>query len=275
MPEQPVAGTVIEIVARPLVGADSTAQVSARFAGEPLHFEWSAGGYRALAGIPIDSVGEVTLAVVASRGAVADSQLVRIPVGRGEYAMERLRVAPRFTQPPDSALAARMAREREKALAVSRRAHQTPRLWSEPFLRPRDTRITSDFGHGREFNGTVQSRHMGVDFAGAIGTPVRAANRGLVALVDEFHLAGRVVYLDHGAGLVTAYFHLSEQLVAPGDSVHRGQLIGRVGATGRVTGPHLHWIARYGAITVNPLTLLELTPRNGASEGSASASDEP
>ena len=118
--------------------------------------------------------------------------------------------------------------------------------------------MTSGFGRRREFNGTIQSRHMGVDFAGVSGAPVRAANRGVVALVDEFYMGGNVIYLDHGAGLVTAYFHLSRANVEAGDTVARGQVIGRVGATGRVTGPHLHWVARYGAITVDPLSLLDL-----------------
>ncbi len=261
VPQQPVAGAIVEIIATPVEPDDSTASVTAMLAGERLHFEWWDGAYRALGGIPIDSVGSFTFAVVASRGGRSDSTVVQLSVSRGDYAMERLRVAPQFTRPPDSALAARMARERERAMAVSRRAHQTPRLWSQPFLRPRDTRITSGFGHGREFNGVVQSRHMGVDFAGAVGTPVVAANRGVVALVDDFYLAGRVVYIDHGGGLVTAYFHLSEALVATGDTVERGDTIARVGATGRVTGPHLHWIARYGAVTVNPLTLLAVAPR--------------
>jgi murein DD-endopeptidase MepM/ murein hydrolase activator NlpD len=99
---------------------------------------------------------------------------------------------------------------------------------------------------------------LGVDFRGALGEPVRAANRGVVALVDNLFLAGNVVYIDHGGGVVTAYFHLSKTLVAAGDTVARGQVIGLVGATGRVTGPHLHWAARYGAVTVNPLDLLSL-----------------
>ena len=97
-----------------------------------------------------------------------------------------------------------------------------------------------------------------VDFRGAVGAPIRAANRGVVALVDRFFLGGRVVYIDHGAGVVTGYLHLSRFLVAAGDTVERGQTIGLVGATGRVTGPHLHWTARYGAITVNPMDLLTL-----------------
>jgi murein DD-endopeptidase MepM/ murein hydrolase activator NlpD len=109
------------------------------------------------------------------------------------------------------------------------------------------------------FNGQVTSRHLGVDFRGAIGDTVRAANRGIVALVDGFFLAGNVVYVDHGEGVVTGYFHLSQQLVAAGDTVERGQPIGLVGETGRVTAPHLHWSARYGSVTVNPLDLIRVT----------------
>ena len=93
------------------------------------------------------------------------------------------------------------------------------------------------------------------DFAGATGAPVKAVNRGIVRIVDQFYYGGNVVYVDHGAGLVTAYLHLSEQAVAVGDTVEKGQLLGKVGATGRVTGPHLHLIARYGSVTVDPLSL--------------------
>ena len=131
-------------------------------------------------------------------------------------------------------------------------------MWTAPFIRPRASVVTSEFGSGRLFNGELTARHLGVDFRGAVGEPVRAANRGVVALVDNFFLAGNVVYVDHGAGVVTAYFHLSKTLVATGDTVSRGQVIGLVGSTGRVTGPHLHWAARYGAITVNPLDLLKI-----------------
>jgi murein DD-endopeptidase MepM/ murein hydrolase activator NlpD len=123
-------------------------------------------------------------------------------------------------------------------------------------MRPRSSPISSGFGTGRTFNGQVTSRHLGVDFRGAMGAPVLAANRGVVVLIDTFFLGGRVVYLDHGAGLTTAYLHLSRALVSVGDTVERGQKIGLVGATGRVTGPHLHWTARYGGLTVNPLDLL-------------------
>ena len=99
---------------------------------------------------------------------------------------------------------------------------------------------------------------MGVDFAGRRGASVRAANRGVVALVADLYLSGTTVLIDHGAGLVTGYLHLSRVLVAVGDTVARGQQIGEVGASGRVTGPHLHWLAAYGGITFDPLGLVGL-----------------
>jgi len=105
------------------------------------------------------------------------------------------------------------------------------------------------------FNGQVSSRHMGLDLDGALGDTVVAVSRGVVALVDQFLLAGNIVYLNHGGGLLSGYFHLSEQLVTPGDTVEAGTAIGRVGATGRVTGPHLHWGVRYGSTSVDPRSL--------------------
>ncbi len=170
---------------------------------------------------------------------------------------ERLTVAPRFAE-PDSASRARIDAEVAQSRAISRRAHDTPRLWSGAFVRPRPGRITSVYGNGREFNGTVTSQHLGTDFAGSLGAPVRAAGRAVVALVANFYLAGHAVYLDHGGGLMTGYFHLSRVDVAVGDTVAAGQIIGGVGRTGRATGPHLHWIARYGGITVDPTSLFRL-----------------
>lgn len=216
------------------------------------------GSWTALAAVPIDAERSIALRLACPDGS-GDSATIRIPLASASYPLERLRVAPRFSAPPDSALSARMAREAARAAQVSRASHETPRLWREPFSRPRPTRVTSAFGHGRVFNGSVTSRHMGTDYAGGVGAPVLAANRGIVRLVDAFYLGGNVVYLDHGEGLVTAYLHLSKQLVAEGDTVERGARIGLVGATGRVTGPHLHWIARYGRVSVDPASLLRVT----------------
>jgi murein DD-endopeptidase MepM/ murein hydrolase activator NlpD len=261
-PDQPVQGRLFEVI----VDADRAEDLESlrsALAEQPLHFRQRAPGqFVALAAAPIDASGELILPVVArwTDGAY-DSVAMAVPIRTGEYRLERLSVAPQFGTRPDSALQERMRREGARAREVSRRSHGTPRLWDAPAVHPRPSRITSGFGHGREFNGEVTSRHMGTDFAGAVGAPINAPARGVVALVDEFFLGGNVIYLDHGEGLVTGYLHLSEQLVAEGDTVTAGQLIGRVGATGRVTGPHLHWIVRYGTITVDPLSFLELAQR--------------
>ncbi len=186
-----------------------------------------------------------------------DSTLFRLVVRYPSYPTERLKVPPRMVE-YDSATRVRVESEQARAREVSRRSHQAARLWSVPLTLPRDSRITSAYGGSREYNGRMTSRHLGTDFAGAVGTPVSAAARGVVALVADFYLAGRAIYLDHGAGLVTGYFHLSQADVVEGDTVAAGQRIGAVGRTGRVTGPHLHWIMRYGAISVDPMTLVKL-----------------
>lgn len=259
-PERPMPGTLFLLRVR---SADSSLTPQGSVGSERLHFTAdSAGAWHALAPVSIDASREVRLTLTCA-GEPADSAVQEIPLAAATYPLERLRVAPRFSAKPDSALLARQRREAERAAAVSAQSHETPRQWSEPFLRPRASRVTSVYGSGREFNGTVTSRHMGTDFAGAVGAPVRAANRGIVRLVDLFFLGGNVIYLDHGDGLVTVYLHLSKQLVAEGDTVERGAVIGRVGATGRVTGPHLHWIARYGAVSVDPLSLLQVTETDG------------
>jgi murein DD-endopeptidase MepM/ murein hydrolase activator NlpD len=244
-------------------GAPADAALNGTAAGEPLHFARVAGAHVAFAAAPLDADAPLAVSVACAVGGRVDSLAASVPLTAADYPIERLRVAPRFSTPPDSALAARLRREAEVAAEVSRRSHDTPRLWSEPFRRPRESRVTSTFGRGREFNGTVTSRHLGTDYAGAVGAPVRAANRGVVRVVDAFFLGGNVVYLDHGAGLVTAYLHLSAQDVAVGDTVSRGAVIGKVGATGRVTGPHLHWITRYGAVTVDPASVLRITAAAG------------
>jgi murein DD-endopeptidase MepM/ murein hydrolase activator NlpD len=258
-PDRPVQGRLFRVIVD-VDRSERLRSLDGRFAGQPLHFsERSPGELVALAAAPIEAAGELRMPVLARwDDGARDSLEMAVPIRPGDYHLERLSVAPRYGTPPDSALQARMERESRRAREVSRQSHATPRLWEPPLVYPRDARITSEFGDGREFNGQVTSRHMGTDFAGGVGAPVRAAARGVVALVDRFYLGGNVIYIDHGAGLVTAYLHLSEQLVAEGDTVAAGQVIGKVGATGRVTGPHLHWIVRLGTITVDPLSLLEV-----------------
>jgi murein DD-endopeptidase MepM/ murein hydrolase activator NlpD len=258
-PARLVKGALGEIRLRLPAGRHASA-VAGSAAGEALHFHRQANGrYTALVAAPIE--GEDTLRVTLVVD--GDTTTLRLPLAEGSYRHEQLRVAEKYAK-PDSAAQERIRGEIDQARAISRTAHETPRLWSAAFLAPRPGRITSRFGTAREFNGEVVSRHMGTDYAGKVGAPVRASNRGVVTLVANFYLAGTAVYIDHGEGLVTGYFHLSRALVAQGDTVRRGQTIGRVGQSGRVTGPHLHWVARLGNISVDPASLLRLVPKSGS-----------
>jgi murein DD-endopeptidase MepM/ murein hydrolase activator NlpD len=248
-------GTLFQLTVSPETGAIASVEAT-----EPLHFfRGESGAFSALAAAPVDAGSRMDLELqVAYASGAARTLSLTVPVTPGDYRMERLTVAPEFGAPQPPEIQARINDENARAMAVSRGSHGTDRMWQLPFVPPRESGITSGFGHGRMFNDQVQSRHTGTDFGGGVGAPVVAPARGRVALVDAFYLGGNVIYLDHGAGLVTAYLHLSEQNVRMGDVVEPGQIIGRVGATGRVTGPHLHWIVRYGLVSVDGLSLLAL-----------------
>ena len=261
-PVRPVQGSITLVTVRPRDGewmTDGPVAVSGYLAGQPMHFDRGAdGAFHSLTGIPVNAPDSILVDLEIEDGVWTERLRSYLHVTRGRFSSTQLSVDPRFTAPPDSALQAQLAAERDAVQEMLSRSARTPRLFDTPFVRPRSTRVTAEFGERREFNGQLRSRHLGTDLAGDVGAPVIATNRGVVALVGDFYYAGRLVYVDHGVGLLTAYLHLSEILVVPGDTVARGQLLGRVGASGRVTGPHLHWIARSGVVMVDPLSLLEL-----------------
>jgi murein DD-endopeptidase MepM/ murein hydrolase activator NlpD len=256
-PRLPVQGSLVVLTLHPSAG-DSVTGVHGELAGEPLHFERSADEFRALGAVPLGAPHSVTARVVVERaGSAGDTVRAALPVTRRQVPRERLHVPREYVQPPES-LAERIRLERELVEGMRQRAHDTPRLWSAPFVRPSSGPVTSVFGVARIFNNVLRSRHWGVDFGAQQGAPVQAANRGVVVLVADLYYSGTTVLVDHGAGLVTGYFHLSQVLVVPGDTVDGGQLIGRVGSSGRVTKPHLHWFGAYGRVTVDPLDLVRL-----------------
>ena len=183
--------------------------------------------------------------------------------------MGRLRVAPRKFPVQRLTVPARMADldpETEKRaeaearqLTLLSRTITPERLWRGRFVRPvGGPERGSGFGARRVINGTPRMPHTGTDYPVPAGTPVVAANSGRIALTGDFFFPGRLVAVDHGLGVYTLYFHLETVAVAPGDYVERGQTLGTVGATGRATGPHLHFGAQVGGARVDPAALLAL-----------------
>jgi murein DD-endopeptidase MepM/ murein hydrolase activator NlpD len=135
------------------------------------------------------------------------------------------------------------------------------RLWKGAFLRPVPGQISTGFGLRRVINGQTKNPHSGVDMRAEEGAPIFASNNGIAILVDELFFTGKSVLIDHGWGIYSMYFHLSEILVREGDPIAKGAVLGRVGSTGRSTGPHLHWGIKIRGARVDPLSLLKLTER--------------
>lgn len=171
-----------------------------------------------------------------------------------QFPTRRLTVDQKFVNPPQAELP-RIRRESKRVSEIF--ATVTPaRLWRGPFSRPVPGAATSSFGKRSILNGKPRSPHTGTDFDADSGTPVTAPNGGEVVLADNLYYSGNTVILDHGQGLYSYLAHLSEIDVREGDPVKKGQTVGRVGATGRVTGPHLHWTLRLLRTRVDPLSLM-------------------
>lgn len=201
---------------------------------------------------PIDLERTGTIELV--RRSTAGVASRRVAIGPSPYPEQRLEVEDRYVEPPAEALA-RIAREKRRVAALlGREGERRFRLPLGAPLAPLPE--ASRFGARRVFNGQARSPHSGADFAATPGTPVLAADDGEVVLAEEHYFAGRSVFVDHGDGLLSMSFHLSVIAVAKGERVRRGQLLGRVGATGRVTGPHLHFGLRWHGARVDPALLL-------------------
>ena len=145
----------------------------------------------------------------------------------------------------------------EKAEAVNIYNHITPeRYWNKPFIRPIDSITTSEYGSARTYNGVLKSYHGGVDFRAKTPLPILASNDGVVVLVKDRYYSGGTVIIDHGEGIYSCYFHLSEFNVKAGDRVIRGEEIAKSGATGRITGPHLHFGFMIQGIQSDPIDFM-------------------
>jgi murein DD-endopeptidase MepM/ murein hydrolase activator NlpD len=168
---------------------------------------------------------------------------------------EHLSVQSKYVEPPPE-VQKRLASEREKVSDVYRSRRPVPPA-DVAFVRPVPGDPTSIFGTRRLFNDQPRSPHPGLDLRAASGTPVLSSGDGLVTLAQDLYYSGNTVIVDHGGGLFTIYAHLSEITVEEGEEVDAGAPLGKSGATGRVTGPHLHWGAKIGSRPFDPTALLD------------------
>jgi murein DD-endopeptidase MepM/ murein hydrolase activator NlpD len=215
------------------------------------------GVWRALVGIDLDvKPGTYPVTVDAGAGASRMHASYNLQIAARTFRTRRLTVNEAFVTPPPS----EQARiEREAALLTGVwNAPASQRLWTGPFVRPVPQEANSAFGTRSIFNGKPRNAHGGADFLSPAGTPIQAPNAGRVAVARNLYYSGNTVIIDHGLGLFSMLAHLSAIEVHEGDQVTAGQLLGRVGATGRVTGPHLHWAIRASGARVDPLSLLAL-----------------
>ena len=214
--------------------------------------------WRVLVGIDLD-VAPGTYAVAVTAGSAHAEH--RLTVRAKAFPTRRLKVDDAYVNPPQEVL--RRIDEEARLLGAIWKASADRRLWTGAFVRPVPQPANSAFGSRSILNGTPRSAHGGADFASPTGTPIRAPNRGRVALAKALYYTGNTVILDHGLGLMSLFAHLSSIGVREGDVVEPGVVVGEVGSTGRVTGPHLHWTLRAGDARVDPLSLLELLGEPG------------
>jgi murein DD-endopeptidase MepM/ murein hydrolase activator NlpD len=233
--------------------------VTVTWSGRSVPFVAVGERWSATVGVDLDSRPGDHAVDVTFRYADGHTRVHREPVvvRSQQYPTTELKVEDRYVElsPEDQARA-----DREGAETKAIYDTFTPeRLWSAPFAVPVEgAKDGRNFGHRRVFNGQPRAPHSGADLRATTGTPIHAANRGRVVLAKDLFYSGNAVFIDHGLGLFTTYLHLSRVDVKVGDLVERGQPLGLAGATGRVTGPHLHWGVRILDARVDPFSLVRL-----------------
>jgi murein DD-endopeptidase MepM/ murein hydrolase activator NlpD len=215
------------------------------------------GIYAGLVGVPITaSAGQAGVTIAWSTGPRQLTRTVVFDIIPGKYGEEILRVDPRHVRPSRKDLD-RIRREQAELKRIYASGSESP-VWRGDFQLPVTGELSGAFGTRRIFNGELQSQHTGVDFRAQTGDPVRTANTGVVRLAKDLFYSGNAVVIDHGAGVFTSYSHLSRIDVAPGEKVEKSQIVGLAGATGRATGPHLHWGIKVNSVGVDPLAFTRL-----------------
>jgi len=241
------------------VAAPAGASVTGEWQGHALQFFPShAGAHQfALAGVDVEApTGPSTLKITIRLHNTLSEITRTIAIHPAHYRTSTITVEPKFIEPGPEELKVIAADRKAKEKAFAASADKP--LWSGSFLAPVPAQSTDSFGTRRTFNGKLASIHKGTDFRAHLGTPVHAGNSGIVVLAQPLYYEGNCVMIDHGLGLMSISMHLSRIDVKPGQHVAKGVLIGLSGATGRVTGPHLHWAIRWQGSMLDPVKLLRL-----------------
>jgi murein DD-endopeptidase MepM/ murein hydrolase activator NlpD len=251
-----------ELVALTIVTTKAAESLRARAFGSDLTpYRVDAGTWRVLVGIDLaTSPGKYPVEIDTGSGP-AEARATHVLVVKARvFPTRTINVAEAFVNPPPDVIA--RIEEEARELAQLWRSSAGPRLWDGAFVRPVPDPANSAFGARSIFNGQPRSPHGGADFQSPAGTPVKAPNAGRIALARDLYFTGNTVVIDHGLGLFSLFAHLSEVDVQTGAAVGTGDVVGRVGATGRVSGPHLHWTVRAGGARVDPLSLLAVLGKN-------------
>ena len=240
------------------VGGEGLLEVNGRLGKERIHFHPSQQGvYSALVGIDVEAKPTTVKLVIKATfpGGAQRQREIPLKIKARAFHSESFNVPPSFDQMTPETLA---EIRREQAAFAQAFAHMTAeRYWSLPFIRPVPQEASaSSFGSRRIINGVPRAAHTGTDLSAPAGTEVVATNHGKVVLVGNYFYAGGTLVIDHGGGLYSMYFHLSDFKVGEGVRVQRGDVVALSGDTGRVTGPHLHWGMRANNSRVDPLGLL-------------------
>jgi murein DD-endopeptidase MepM/ murein hydrolase activator NlpD len=243
-------------------------ELTGKAGGHPVFF-WPASSPRewnGLVGVGLEAAPGAMTVTIQGKGAggAMPSARLSVLVEKYQFATRRLQVDPKLVNPPGEELA--RIKEESKAMADAFAIVTPERLWRGGFEAPVPGTATSSFGRLTITNGKPAGRHQGADFRAATGTPVLAPNAGRVVLARNLYFAGNTVIIDHGFGMFSMLAHLSRIGVERGVTVARGDVVGESGATGRVTGPHLHWAVRFGAMSVDPLALMSASAAQSAAD---------
>jgi murein DD-endopeptidase MepM/ murein hydrolase activator NlpD len=251
---------------------DAAARVQGKFLGRSISFFPDTRleepkGFVGLLGIDLqDEPGTHELAVEMNTADQRRTVTYRVTIVKEKFHVEHLKL-PKDKVDLDDKAVARWKAEQEQVKTALATDSQT-KLWQTDFVEPVNGKRTGIFGSVRIMNGQARNPHNGEDISAPLGTDVLAMNDGVVRLTVDHFFSGQGIFVDHGLGFYSMYFHLSEVLVKDGDRVKAGQLIGKVGATGRATGPHLHWGVKLNGARVNPYALLDL-PFKGSVQSAA------